>query len=174
MKALDMAALALVIIGGLNWLLVGLFEFDLVASIFGSQENIGAKIVYILVGLAALYSLKFFGLINDHYERAEDTNRVTGTGTTRTDADGTTGTTGADARTAGISNESKEVGPAAGSTKNKPMDADTRTGADARTAGISNESEEVDPTTGSTKNKPVDVDTRTGADTRDLDDTDRR
>ncbi|MET3109818.1 MULTISPECIES: DUF378 domain-containing protein [Salinicoccus] len=171
MKALDMAALALVIIGGLNWLLVGLFEFDLVASIFGSQENIGAKIVYILVGLAALYSLKFFGHINDHHERAEDTNRVTGTGTTRTDADRTTGTTGADARTAGISNESKEVGPTAGSTKNKPMDADTRTGTDTRTTGMS---EEVDPTTGSTKNKPVDVDTRTGADTRDLDDTDRR
>lgn len=175
MKALDMAALALVIIGGLNWLLVGLFEFDLVASIFGSQENIGAKIVYILVGLAALYSLKFFGHINDHYDLAEDTNRVTGTGTTRTDADAV-GTKGADARTAGISTESKEVGPAAGSTKNKSVDADTRTGADSRhvddrTKGIS---DDVDPTTGSTKNKPVDVDTRTGADTRDIDDIDRR
>lgn len=67
MKALDMLALALVIIGGLNWLLVGLFEFDLVASIFGGQEALLSKIIYILVGLAALYSLKFFGYITEHY-----------------------------------------------------------------------------------------------------------
>lgn len=69
MKVADMIALALVIIGGLNWLLVGLFEFDLVASLFGGQEEILSKIVYILVGVAALYSLKFFKHINDHYEK---------------------------------------------------------------------------------------------------------
>lgn len=68
MKALDMIALALVIIGGLNWLLVGLFEFDLVASIFGGQDAILSKIIYILVGLSALYSLKFFAYINNHYD----------------------------------------------------------------------------------------------------------
>lgn len=141
MKALDMTALALVIIGGLNWLLVGLFEFDLVASIFGSQENIGAKIVYILVGLAALYSLKFFGHINDHYDRVEGSNKVTGIGTTNTP--GTTGTAGA---------------------------TGTAKGADARTAGVSDKSDTADPTAGSTKNKTVDADTRTGVDTRDADD----
>lgn len=64
MKALDNIALILLIIGGLNWLLVGLFEFDLVASLFGGQEALLSKIVYILVGLSALYSLKFLGLIN--------------------------------------------------------------------------------------------------------------
>lgn len=69
MKVADMIALSLVIIGGLNWLLVGLFEFDLVASVFGGQDEILSKIVYILVGLAALYSLKFFKHINDHYEK---------------------------------------------------------------------------------------------------------
>ncbi|MFD2829248.1 DUF378 domain-containing protein [Corticicoccus populi] len=64
MKALDIVALILLIVGGLNWLLVGLFEFDLVASLFGSQEAILSKVVYILVGLSALYSLKFIGLIS--------------------------------------------------------------------------------------------------------------
>lgn len=64
MKTLDNIALALTIIGGLNWLLVGLFEFDLVASVFGGQTALLAKIVYVLVGLSALYCLKFFGNIN--------------------------------------------------------------------------------------------------------------
>lgn len=64
MKALDTIALILLIVGGLNWLLVGLFEFDLVATLFGGQEELLSKIVYILVGLSALYCLKFLGLIN--------------------------------------------------------------------------------------------------------------
>ena len=79
MKALDMIALALVIIGGLNWLLVGLFEFDLVASLFGGQEAMLSKIVYILVGLAALYSLKFFKHINDQYEEPRAATATAGT-----------------------------------------------------------------------------------------------
>ncbi|TVT27804.1 DUF378 domain-containing protein [Salinicoccus cyprini] len=71
MKALDILALVLLIVGGLNWLLVGLFEFDLVASIFGGQDAILSKVVYILVGLAALYCLKFFGMITDDGARRE-------------------------------------------------------------------------------------------------------
>lgn len=71
MKALDIIALVLLIVGGLNWLLVGLFEFDLVASIFGGQDAILSKVIYILVGLSALYCLKFFGLITD--DDARDT-----------------------------------------------------------------------------------------------------
>jgi uncharacterized protein len=50
-------ALVLVIVGGLNWLLVGLFEFDLVASLFGGQTAVLSKIVYVLVGLAAIWLL---------------------------------------------------------------------------------------------------------------------
>jgi uncharacterized protein len=65
MKALDSIALILLIIGGLNWLLVGLFEFDLVAAIFGGQDAILSKIVYILVGLSAIYCIKLFGRIKD-------------------------------------------------------------------------------------------------------------
>lgn len=50
-------AFILLIIGGLNWLIVGLFERDLMVMIFGSMDHIVPKIVYILVGLAALYEL---------------------------------------------------------------------------------------------------------------------
>lgn len=54
MNALDTIAFILVIIGGLNWGLVGLFNFDLVATIFGNLSLI-SRIIYILVGLSALY-----------------------------------------------------------------------------------------------------------------------
>jgi uncharacterized protein len=54
MKSLKNIALLLVIIGGLNWGLVGLLEFDLVAAIFGSLSLL-SRIVYILVGLSAVY-----------------------------------------------------------------------------------------------------------------------
>ena len=55
-KVLRLIALILLIVGGLNWGLVGLLDFDLVAWIFGAM-TIGAKIVYTLVGVAALYKL---------------------------------------------------------------------------------------------------------------------
>lgn len=58
MKPLDLIAMILVIIGGLNWGLVGLLSMDLVATIFGAGSLI-AQIVYILVGLAALYMLYY-------------------------------------------------------------------------------------------------------------------
>jgi hypothetical protein len=57
-NALDWIALVLVIVGGLNWGLVGLFSFDLVEAIFGSIPIL-QKIVYILVGLAAIYMIYF-------------------------------------------------------------------------------------------------------------------
>ena len=57
-NALDYIALLLVIIGGLNWALVGAANIDLVASIFG-DGTMASRIVYILVGIAALYSLSF-------------------------------------------------------------------------------------------------------------------
>jgi len=54
MKTLKIISIILVIVGGLNWGLVGLFNFDLVAAIFGSMSSL-SKIVYDLVGLAAIY-----------------------------------------------------------------------------------------------------------------------
>lgn len=59
-SAIDWIALALVIIGGLNWGLVGAANFDLVAAIFGVGST-AARVVYVLVGLSALY-LIFFAL----------------------------------------------------------------------------------------------------------------
>ncbi len=55
MKFLNIATLLLVIVGALNWGLVGLFQFDLVAALFGGQQAALARIVYVLVGLAGLY-----------------------------------------------------------------------------------------------------------------------
>jgi len=55
MKVFDVLAAVLLVVGGLNWGLVGAFQFDLVATIFGGQEAILARVVYILVGVAALY-----------------------------------------------------------------------------------------------------------------------
>ena len=60
MKKLDIVAAALVIVGGLNWGLVALAEFDLVAWIFGEEfgaTNAASRIVYGLVGLAAVYGI---------------------------------------------------------------------------------------------------------------------
>ena len=48
METLRKIALILIIVGALNWLLVGLFEVDLVATLFGSATNLMAKIIYIL------------------------------------------------------------------------------------------------------------------------------
>lgn len=60
LSALDWIALILIVIGGLNWGLVGAFSFDLVAAIFGDMSVI-ARIVYILVGLSALYTIFILG-----------------------------------------------------------------------------------------------------------------
>ncbi len=54
MKSLDIIVAILLVVGGLNWGLVGLFNFDLVAAIFGNMALI-SRIVYILVGVSALY-----------------------------------------------------------------------------------------------------------------------
>ena len=55
MKALNLISFLVLVVGGLNWLIIGLFQFDLVAGIFGSQAAIGSRIIYVIVGLAALY-----------------------------------------------------------------------------------------------------------------------
>lgn len=60
MHSLNLITLCLIIVGGLNWLLVGLFQFDLVASIFGGQDAMLARIIYILVGLSAIWQLNIF------------------------------------------------------------------------------------------------------------------
>jgi len=57
MKSLNLVTLALLIVGGLNWGLVGAFQFDLVATLFGGQQAALARVVYVVVGLSALAQL---------------------------------------------------------------------------------------------------------------------
>jgi len=54
LNALDWIAIILVVVGALNWALVGLFGFDLVAAIFGNMSVL-SRIVYVLVGVAGIY-----------------------------------------------------------------------------------------------------------------------
>ena len=56
LTTIDWVALVLVIIGGINWGLIGLLNFNLVAAIFGA-DNVLSRIVYILVGLAAIWCI---------------------------------------------------------------------------------------------------------------------
>lgn len=54
---MDRLALVLVIIGALNWGLIGLLQFDLVAFLFGGSHTILSRIIYTLVGLAGAYAI---------------------------------------------------------------------------------------------------------------------
>lgn len=56
MKTVSWIAFVLVIIGGLNWGLVGFFDFDLVGAIFGEMSGI-SRVIYALVGLSAVYMI---------------------------------------------------------------------------------------------------------------------
>jgi uncharacterized protein len=64
MEWLSRLALALIIIGALNWLLVGLFEWDLVTALFGGdvlRSSSGlSRVIYTIVGLAGIYAISFF------------------------------------------------------------------------------------------------------------------
>lgn len=68
MKAFDIVALLLVIIGAVNWGLIGFFQFNLVDTLFGTMSAV-SRIIYALVGLAGLYSISFFA--KDKYRDAE-------------------------------------------------------------------------------------------------------
>ena len=64
MKVLYNIVLTLVIIGALNWLLIGVFKFDLVAALFGSMSVIG-RIIYALVGISGIISIGLYSKINE-------------------------------------------------------------------------------------------------------------
>ena len=57
---MDMIALILSVIGCINWGLVGLFRFDLVAWLFGGAGSVISRVIYALVGLAGLWCVTFF------------------------------------------------------------------------------------------------------------------
>ena len=64
MKALYNIVLTLVIVGALNWLLIGIFKFDLVATLFG-EMSVLSRIVYTLVGLSGIVSIGLYSKINE-------------------------------------------------------------------------------------------------------------
>ncbi|QGH34628.1 DUF378 domain-containing protein [Gracilibacillus salitolerans] len=69
MDTIKRIALALVIIGGINWGLIGLFQFDLVAAIFGGQDAALSRVIYTLVGIGALLCLPLLFAPADEDER---------------------------------------------------------------------------------------------------------
>ena len=64
MKVLNGIVLALIVIGAINWGLIGLFDFNLVTYIFGNLEAI-SRLVFVLVGIAGLWSLTFFERLSE-------------------------------------------------------------------------------------------------------------
>ncbi|WP_055667445.1 DUF378 domain-containing protein [Desnuesiella massiliensis] len=68
MRALDVIALLLVVIGAINWGLIGFFQFDLVSALFGEMSAL-TRIIFSLVGIAGLYAISFFA--KDRYRDVE-------------------------------------------------------------------------------------------------------
>jgi len=66
MKTIDYIALALVIIGAVNWGLIGFFGFDLVRVIFGDMSML-SRIVYAVVGICGLYAISYCGRISESF-----------------------------------------------------------------------------------------------------------
>ena len=66
-KLLDGTALTIAIIGALNWGLIGLFRFDLVAFLFGDMSWL-SRIVYVIVGLCGLYLITFYMRLSGNRE----------------------------------------------------------------------------------------------------------
>jgi uncharacterized membrane protein YuzA (DUF378 family) len=64
LKTVDYIALVLVVIGAINWGLIGFFGFDLVRVIFGDMTLI-SRILYSVIGIAGLYALSFFGRVQN-------------------------------------------------------------------------------------------------------------
>ncbi len=64
MKWFDNTSLTLVIIGAVNWLLVGIFKLDIVSYLFGDLSWL-SRIIYIVIGLCGLYLISLFGRIRD-------------------------------------------------------------------------------------------------------------
>ena len=72
MKMMDKIALFLLLVGGLNWGLVGLFGFDLVAWVCGGSNSIVSRIVYVVVALAALWCISLYFKRNELIEAEQN------------------------------------------------------------------------------------------------------
>ena len=63
-KTMDWLALCVLIIGAVNWGLIGFFQFDLIAGVFGGQDSWFSRILYAIVGIAGIYSFCLFNRVN--------------------------------------------------------------------------------------------------------------
>lgn len=75
MKTLDVVAAVLLVVGGLNWGLVGAAEFDLVATLFGTMSLL-SRVVYVLVGVAAVYQALQWKAIQRRWMASAQTSRT--------------------------------------------------------------------------------------------------
>ena len=73
---LDKIALFILLVGGLNWGLVGLFQFDVIAWAFGGSASIISRILYIVVALAAICCISLFFRQNEVIDTGRDTNEM--------------------------------------------------------------------------------------------------
>ncbi len=67
MKVLDYTILTFVVIGAINWGLIGFFDFDLVSTLFG-QMSMLTRIIYALVGIGGLYAISYYGRMNSELQ----------------------------------------------------------------------------------------------------------
>lgn len=75
MSTIQRIALILTILGAINWGLIGFFQIDLVASIFGDQNTALARIIYSLIGVAGLLNLGLLFKANEDYVKEPETQR---------------------------------------------------------------------------------------------------
>ena len=68
-RGLNWLMLTLLLIGALNWGLVGFFQYDLIAGVFGGVSAVMSRVLYAIIGLAGLYSLSLYARL--HSERRE-------------------------------------------------------------------------------------------------------
>jgi hypothetical protein len=76
MKTLDVVAAVLLVVGGLNWGLVGAAQFDLVATLFGAMSLL-SRVVYVLVGVAAVYQALQWKAMQRRWMASAQTSRTT-------------------------------------------------------------------------------------------------
>ena len=72
MKATNMIALTLVVIGALNWGSIGLFRFDIVAWLFGGQGSLVSRIIYTIVGLAGIWCVSLLFRTREKFESLDE------------------------------------------------------------------------------------------------------
>ena len=75
MSTITNIALILTIIGGINWGSIGLFQFDIVAWVFGGQDSIISRIIYTLVGIAAIWCISLLFRDDDDETKTENTSK---------------------------------------------------------------------------------------------------